>query len=367
MKDRLITIVSLPQSKAHFLKEFLEGKGIKCILEDVSPIEGSESMGKRVKIIEKDFDAAIPLMNEYLGIKPAPVRSENGNSSHILVPIDFSSSSDKASRFAFYTAKHLNKKLVFIHSYINPITYSVPYSDIYAYDTSLYTKIENAEKNAHDKMEAFINKQIKVIGKKEWNSIHTEIFLKSGDAETDILAYSKKHQSSLIVIGYRGTNKNTENILGSVSADVISNATVPVLVIPEESADFSLKSTKKVLYATNFDQNDFVAIDKLMGLLKSFDSKIICTHVDNQPNEWDVAKLEGMKDILAQKYNKQFECQMLTGTDLLSSLENFISENNISLLSLTTHKRNMFTKLFNPSVARKMLFHSNTPLLVFHA
>jgi nucleotide-binding universal stress UspA family protein len=57
----------------------------------------------------------------------------------------------------------------------------------------------------------------------------------------------------------------------------------------------------------------------------------------------------------------------LVGENILETLDKFIKEENIDIISLTTHKRNMISRLFNPSIARKMVFHSKTPLLVFHA
>ena len=57
----------------------------------------------------------------------------------------------------------------------------------------------------------------------------------------------------------------------------------------------------------------------------------------------------------------------LVGNDISGSLQKIIDEEKIDILSLTTHKRNMISRLFNPSIARKMVFHTNTPLLVFHA
>jgi nucleotide-binding universal stress UspA family protein len=75
-----------------------------------------------------------------------------------------------------------------------------------------------------------------------------------------------------------------------------------------------------------------------------------------------------MKNILTERYaEKAFECRMLIGDDLLETLDNFIREEQIDIISLTTHKRNMISRLFNPSVARKMVFHAKTPLLIFHA
>ena len=52
--------------------------------------------------------------------------------------------------------------------------------------------------------------------------------------------------------------------------------------------------------------------------------------------------------------------------DFLNSLENYIKTNQIDIITLTSYKRNIFSRLFNPGIARKMIFHSDTPLLVIN-
>ena len=46
------------------------------------------------------------------------------------------------------------------------------------------------------------------------------------------------------------------------------------------------------------------------------------------------------------------------------SLFNYVKEENIDVICITNYKRNIFARLFNPSIARKMIFHANTPILV---
>lgn len=369
MEEKLITIVVLPYSKALILKMRFEAKEIECDLENINLIEGTASSTVRVKILEKDLKNAIPILDDFLGKKIIVSEIQNKlHERHILVPIDFSENSKKASKMAFNIASHLQVNLVFMHSYINPLIHSIPFSDVYAYDPSLLTKIEYAEKNANDNFQEFISKLVGEIGKAKWETITTEFIIKSGYAEEDILAYSNENRSQLIVMGSSGNSAQTGTV-GSVAADVMYNASVPVLIVPESTPEQDLKIFSNVLYATNFDEKDFVALDKLMAILYPFDIKVICAHV-GQPtgNGWDLAKLNGMKDILKEKYRSEaFDCKLIIGNNILDSLEHFIENEKIDILSLTTHKRNMISRLFNPSLARRMAFHSNTPLLVFHA
>lgn len=369
MEEKLVTIVVLPYSKAHILKMKFEAKKIECDLENINLIEGSASSSVRVKILEKDLNEAIPILDEFLGKRKIISETQKDpNERHILVPLDFSSNSKKAFKMAFNIANHLKVKMVLMHSYINPLIHSIPFSDVYAYDSALLTKVEYSEKNANKKIREFISKMADEIGKENWERITTEFIIKSGYADEDILAYTRKNNSSLIVMG-RGSNSIQPGTIGSVTADIIYNARVPVLVVPEQTPDQELSEFNRVLYATNFDEKDFVVIDKLMSLLKSFNIKVICAHVGQPKGDgWDLARLEGMKDILKEKYkNVAFEYRLIVGNNILDSLEKFIDEEKIDIISLTTHKRNMISRIFNPSLAREMVFHSHTPLLVFHS
>ena len=49
---------------------------------------------------------------------------------------------------------------------------------------------------------------------------------------------------------------------------------------------------------------------------------------------------------------------------LLSNLDKYVHDENIDVIAITNYKRNIFARLFNPSIARKMIFHANTPILV---
>ena len=369
MEEKLITIVVLPYSKAHILKMRFEAKEIECDLENINLIEGAASSTVRVKILEKNLTDAMPILDDFLGKKTTiPENKTKPHERHILVPVDFSVSSEKASKMAFNIASHLQVNLVFMHSYINPLIHSIPFSDVYAYDSALLSKVEFAEKNANKNFQEFISKMADEIGKEKWETVTSEFIIKSGYADEDILAYSNENRSQLIVMGSSGYSAQTRTV-GSITADIMYNARVPVLVVPEDTPEQELKHFSNVLYATNFDEKDFVALDKLMSILYPFEIKVICAHVGQPKGDgWDLARLNGMKDILKEKYRSEaFECKLIVGKNTLDSLEHFIEDEKIDILSLTTHKRNMISRLFNPSLARKMAFHSHTPLLIFHA
>ncbi|MDD4426008.1 MAG: universal stress protein [Mariniphaga sp.] len=365
MEEKLVTIVVLPYSKAQLLKLHLGEKKITCVLEDINLMEGAATSVK-VKILDTDIQNALPVVEKFLGKKDGSDQKLNPKDDHILVPVDFSPASIKTCKLAFNIATYLNVKLVFMHCYINPIVHSVPYADVYVYDSALLSRMDHAEKNANENFSKFIQQLSLEVGNEKWKSVKTEFIIKPGYADEDILSYAHENQSLLIVMGTGGASAVT---VGSVTADVIYNAQLPVLVVPEESPEKELPEFKRILYATNFDEKDFLAIEKLIKIIKPLHAKVFCIHVGKESySAWDKARLEGMKKILKSKYRKkEFECRLVVGEDLPATLDKFIAEEEIDIICLTTHRRNMFSRLFNPSLAKKMVFHSHTPLLVFHA
>jgi nucleotide-binding universal stress UspA family protein len=369
MPKILLTIAVLPFIKAQGLRTLLEKRNIVCVLEDLNLLEGTSSLAVKIQIGEEDFEKAFPILEEFLGKPSGFQTATNETERQILVPVDFSPFSLNAAKVAFNISRQLNAKMVLFHAYPNPIAYSVPFSDIYAFDTGLLAHLESAEKTAQSSMEHFLKALVNYFSQETWSLIESEYILKAGDARDDIISYSQQNNVLLIVMGTQGKAESEYDILGSVTAEIINSARIPVLAIPTETPENITGNFHKILYATNFDEKDFTALDKLMRIIKSYDAEIHCVHVGRAEEPvWNRAKLEGMKDILRSKYHdKTFECHLLIGVDFLAEMDKFISDNNIDILTLTTHKRSMISRFFNPSIARKMLFHTKIPLLVFHA
>lgn len=366
MEDKLTTIALLPYSKAEILRSLMEAEGIECYLENINLIQGAVATGVKVRIHEKNVKQALPILNKMLG-KVEKIAKEVENI--VLTPVDFSDYSLRAATVAFEIAEKLKAKLILYHVIPQPEFYAIPYTDFIAYDTAAHIQIDNKEKESQEKYRKFIGKIIDEIGMDRWIDVESEYIMKMGDEEDDILAFAEKHPPRLIVMGSKGRHTIKDDLMGTTTAEIIARAKVPVLAIPEKFKRLDLTSLKKVVYATNFDEKDFVAVDKLMGLLRPFEAKVYCLHVGQQDDiQWDLAKLEGMKGVLKKRHlHTDLECIYLQGDDILKKLEEYIQRHEIDILSLTTHKRNMITRIFNPSIAKEMLFHTEIPLLVFHA
>ena len=366
MDDKLITLASLSYPQAEILRSLLESEGIDCLLEKVDFLQDAMDTGVHIRVREQDARRAFPVLEKMLG---KVFNDQTKRENYVLVPIDFSTYSLKAALVGFDIAEKLGSKMVLYHSSPRPEFLTIPYSDVIVYDSALFLNYEMTEKATTKKFEKFLNELTSRIDYHRWKQARPEYIVKIGEPEDDIISYTQLHPPKLIVMGVRGGDAELGDFIGTTTASVIFNTRVPVLAVPEKASDDWLKSFKTVVYATNFEAHDFVAIDKLLKLMKPFETKVVCLHV-NQGNNGglDEAMLEGMREALCEKYPYSgFDCRLIHKKELPEAIDQFIQENQIDVLALTTHRRNMLTRLFNPSVARKLVLHSKTPILVFHA
>jgi nucleotide-binding universal stress UspA family protein len=74
-----------------------------------------------------------------------------------------------------------------------------------------------------------------------------------------------------------------------------------------------------------------------------------------------------MKNYLKEKYPLlEIHYKLLDSANdrLEVAIDNFVKENQIDMISMSSSRRNIFARMFNPGLARRVIFHSKTPLLV---
>lgn len=368
MEDKIITLGTYTFERAQIVKTILESAQIECFVQNVNLIQGAVSSGVKVRIFETDLERSMALIESWM--KPdGKTGEETDLKPKILLPVDFSDYSRKAADLAFDWALLTNAEITLIHTYFDPVINTLPFSDTYMYDVNL----EELSVDLKSDGEKGLKEMKKYLKEKNKSHPDHEVTIKSilfkGVAEDEIVRYSNLYKPFLIIMGTRGKDHKTSDLIGSVTAEVIDMARVPVLAIPEDFPYQGMNSIQNVLYLTNFEEVDFMAIDHLERFLKPIGASIFCAHVEPRNTDaWDEVKMEGLKAYLSKKYHEtNVRCDLIINDDFWVGIEKFIQEKSIDIICFTTHRRNIISRLLNPSIAKKMLFHSTTPLLVFHA
>ncbi len=372
MEDKLITIAVHNYARAEILRTRLEAEGVECYLKNINLIHSVISGGVKVRVNSRDLEKALRIVEkvseQFRDEYQNEIEESNRSVQRILVPIDFSDYSVNACRYAIGLAEKLNAEIKLMHVYYNPVVNSMPLTDTYYYQVNMDEIIREIELRAKSNMEEFYADLKEKIEKDNIQGVKLDYALVRGIASEEIIAKSEEYKPDIIIIGTRGQGEKENDLIGSVTAKIIEDTKVPVLVIPEDSY-YSGIATINIMYTTDFDESDYKALKKLMYVMSPFDIRLYCVHIGIQDTlVWDKAKMNALKEKLFSHYpDYEIECNLIEEEDFLKGIQKFIREKNIDIISLVTHKRNLISKLLNPSVARKVLFHTNIPFLVFHS
>lgn len=373
MEDKLVTLAILTYTKAQILKNVLENEGIETYIHNVNQIQPVVSSGVRVRIKESDLPRALKITESSVWLAESVVGEKSpkleNDAKKVLIPVDFSNYSMKACEFGFNFAKVYGGEVILLHVYFTPIyASSLPYGDVFNYQVNDEEVVKSVLHKVHDDLNALSDKVKAKINSGEFPDIKYTCVLREGIPEEEILRYNKEQRPKIIIMGTRGKNQKDIDLIGSVTAEVIERSRTSVLAIPENTPFSRFSEVKRIAFLTNFDQRDLIAFDSFINGLKPFHFSVSLIHLSDVKDTWNEIKLAGIKDYFQKQY-PDLEIHyddVVVSDDFLNSLENYISNNKIDIIALTSYKRNIFSRLFNPGIARKMIFHSDTPLLVIN-
>lgn len=368
MEDTLVTVAIHTYEKAQVLRSVLEIHGIEVFMQNVNPLLPAMSLGMRVRIRQSDLDKALNIIEN---MKNADAVAQALNEKNVLLmPVDFSDYSIKMCEFGFRVASILGLKAILFHTYTVSKTVMATIGDAYATKKDEENQ-KQAEKISTDKMNDLKSTIDAKIASGEIPNVEYLSVMREGIPEEQILEYAELINPLAIIMGTRGCSQKDLDLIGSVTAEVMERANVPVFTIPENTHFITFDNVKQIACSTNFDDEDveyYNGLLKLINKMASSDVTVHFIHYDSNDDSWAEIKLRGLKDHYSELFPTiHIESHLLKGSDLLTTYDEFIRNNEVDVISLTTHKRSLLTRMFNPSMARKIVFHTNTPMLVFHA
>lgn len=285
----------------------------------------------------------------------------------ILLPVDFSESTENACSYALEIAKKFNSEIRLFHSYFDQIIVSdSSFPTGVDTDTMLNEQLlRDIEVRAKVDIEELQTRLLNELKKENIHHIKITYTLEGGEPETEIIEVSEAYQPDLIIMGSRGKG-NMGILMGSVSKKIMKKAKVPVLAIP---AGFTYQGINHVMYLTDFKGHDQDLLWKLFSLLKDFDIQVFCVHLNiykskREDNEENMKRImEGFQEEVA---NKKLFCKLIDSQDINQDIEKFVKDHHIDVIAFLSQKRNVFQNLFHQEVTKKDLFQTHIPLLAFH-
>lgn len=371
--DKFVTLATHTDLKAKMLVHILKANGIDAFTEEVNQLFPSLTAGVRVKISESDVPKALAIVDD-MNLEDAKreAQAEANNRRVILLPYDYTPTSEKAFPLAFSWAKAVGAEIEMVHAYSTEETGNRTILDrMFDHDKdALRERVERAHSEAKKRANDYQNLIQQRIDAGELADVKFKCIAFEGVPEEQIIKYSEILRPEMIIMSTRDKNKKEADMIGSVSAEVAEGAPIPVFVVPENIEFNNVDLVKNILFITNFDDRDLIAFSKMMARLSFKEIGVYLVHFrESGTNDtWNEIKLNGIKSYFAEHYpTAKAETAILNGDNPRKSLYDYMTEKNISVLSMTTRRGNMISRIFNTGVTRRVVFEGDFPTLVFHA
>lgn len=371
-----VTLAIHTELKAQTLVHILKANGIDAFTEEVNQLFPSLTGGFKVKIDEADLSKALAIVESMNseGTKRIP-NTEANNRKVILLPFDYTETSEKAFPLAFSWAKAVGAEIEMLNVYSTEETENLTILNrMFDYDKeALRERVERAHSEAKQRAEEYQKTIQQRIDAGELADTKFKCIALEGVPEEQIIKYSEILRPEMIIMSTRERAKKEVDMIGSVSAEVAEGAPIPVFVLPENLEFNSVDMVKKIMFITNFDDRDLVAFSKMMSRLSFQEIEVNLVHFreSGTKDTWDEIKLNGIKSYFAEHYpTAKADTAILDGVSPCKSINSYMEEKNISVLSMTTHRGKLISRIFNTGetgVTRRMVFEGKFPTLIFHA
>lgn len=368
-QEHLVTLAIRTYEQAQIMKGVLENEGIPAVIQNVNLVQPVISSGVRVRIRESDLPHALEILEKYPIFDEAisrEVHSGDGVSVRncVLIPVDFSEYSFEACRIGFEFAYGHDADVFLLHTFYVSDALSVSFPDTFKFEVQEQDNFQNELAAAREEMERLVKRLQECIDKEELPRVVFSYKIVEGIPEEVIESYTEREKPILVVMGTRGKSRKETDLIGSVTAEVLDSSRSPVLAIPEDSATH-LSQLREVAFFTNFEQRDLVSIDAFVRLFGQSHFSLTFVYLSKKPDQWNEIKLAGMRDYCSGHYpGYKFDYVIFEENKFLEQVETLFEQRHIEMMAIPNRRRGLFARLFNPSIAHKMLFHADTPLLM---
>jgi nucleotide-binding universal stress UspA family protein len=268
----------------------------------------------------------------------------------ILVPSDFSESSNNAALYATKFAQKVNAEIILFHvvHFERP-----PMVQVIGF---IEDKIEDIRLSQASEDCALLVDELKA----KVNGGQISFKVVPGFPIEDVIEnYATTNEIDLIIMGTKGASGLPKVLFGSNAVAVINRSSIPVITVPE-SACFN--NLKLIVYASEMDSMRS-EIQKIIPLAKLFEASINILHVLPPESKMKIDTVSIQSDLIEKYKYQKISFHIAHNIDIVKGINEFVADVKADVLAMYTHEIGFFEGLFKTSISREEAFHSFVPLL----
>jgi len=275
--------------------------------------------------------------------------------STLLVPTDFSPCARGAVKYAIQLAGLTNSRLVFFHSAFAQIPTR---NSKTAYETAIDTTIEQKTRA----LEKETDKIYATLGQQR-HPEQTSVLVKFGlSVPENIQQAIEDVQPDIVVMGTQGASGLGKLIFGSTTADIITQAPVPVLAIPQR---YRFRPIQKIICISDMSDNLTKEIESVMPWARELGVPVEVVYFDYG---WgNQADRQQLFENAAEQANYPQLAWVTRKADVTLSLEDnlrlYLKRQRAFVLATFTSERTFFEKMLLGSLTKDLAYKLAFPLL----
>ncbi|RPD97755.1 universal stress protein [Aureibaculum marinum] len=271
----------------------------------------------------------------------------------ILYATDLNKNEASVLKYAYKLSQNLNLTLEVFHIYqLPPVRVSV--------SRPAEQMVDLIIKEQKDIVKAYCEKHLG----EDMSNIKVDVVISDTILDA-ILDKSKKTNPSIVVIGKKEKHTKRGLLASDIGLELLKKLTLPILIVPNTTSN---KPVKTILYATDFEKGDLLAINKIVPLAKNMDAKIHVVHVSTKTEYAGKDKMQAFENQLSQQidYNN-IEFEVLFSENIEKELNAHAKRIDADIIVLLEREeKGFFQKLFTKGIAEKLEVKISIPLMSFN-
>ncbi len=236
----------------------------------------------------------------------------------------------------------------------------------YPMTTTLHTGMETYQfEELHAEREKEAEKILKKFAEeKNKEKGHPRVSYEILSGATDMILIDASENKDISLILINESQEPEQGFLINTYLNTLEKTSCPILKIPEKK-DFSQIS--KILYATDYKEEDLPTLSKLAEIAAPFKAEITTLHITDSVDLEEKMMGHGFEKTLHDRvgYDK-ISFAVREDENVVEGIMDYARSGNFDLIVLLKENRNFLQRLFTKSDSNKILSDSDVPVMVFH-
>ncbi len=272
----------------------------------------------------------------------------------ILFPTDFSETVSNAFVHALTLANQTNAELILLH------TFEYPIIDTQSFPANYQQLFDSLELAQFEMFKTEVYKLRAIAEVRKLNHVKMAHRLINSPLLQAIKTAIKEDAIDFVVMGTSGASGWMSTFLGTQTGEVIKGVDVPVLAVPLEAIH---ERVATIGFTTRYRAKDKVALQEVLIIARKLHAAVKCLYVKKSNSD--------VTDETVAQWNSDFAAEpvqffILPSDEVETTILEFITNQGIDIIAMTTYKRSFFESLFATHFSEKMTYASTIPVLVLH-